>query len=307
MAAGNRTQAHMVERPLAERIRAYYDETWGDYRWLWLSPRNYAIHFGYWDAQTRTHAESLLNMNRALAERLGIRSGQRVLDAGCGVGGSAVWLARTRDVEVVGITLVASQVARARSYAEASDIVGKVSFEQHDYTQTTFPDGSFDVVWAMESACHALDKGSFVQEARRLLKPGGRLGMVEYMRVGRPLPRAADEDLLRSWLSGWAIPDIATEEEWGRWAEAAGLAEVRIEDITPQVRPSLRRLYRMTRLFYPGAALLHRMGLRSEAQHGNLRGARDIWRAQERGLWRECILTATMTSSPAPAKPLGQG
>lgn len=52
---------------LMARIHAYYDQTWGDYRWLWLSPRNYAIHFGYWDSQTRTYAASLLNMNKALA------------------------------------------------------------------------------------------------------------------------------------------------------------------------------------------------------------------------------------------------
>src|SRR5579885_24869 len=63
------TYPQAAERTLTERIHAYYDETWGDYRWLWLSPRNYAIHFGYWDEGTRSHAQSLLNMNRALAER----------------------------------------------------------------------------------------------------------------------------------------------------------------------------------------------------------------------------------------------
>jgi tocopherol O-methyltransferase len=290
---GNRAPLQTAERPLVERIRAYYDETWGDYRWLWLSPRDYAIHFGYWDTRTRTHAESLLNMNRALADRIGVRPGQRVLDAGCGVGGSAVWLALTRDVAVAGVTLVASQVARAQRHAETSHVAERVSFEQQDYTHTTFPDGSFDVVWALESVCHAPDKQLFVKEARRLLKPGGRLGMVEYMRVGRPLPSSADEELVHSWRSGWAIPDIATEEEWRRWAEEAGFVDVKIEDITTQVRPSLRRLYRLTRLFYPGAALLSHMGMRSETQQGNTRGARDIWRAMERGLWRECILTAT--------------
>src|SRR5262249_35256079 len=185
------------QRSLSERIHAYYDETWGDYRWLWLSPRNYAIHFGYWDESTRTHAESLLNMNRALAERIGILPGQHVLDAGCGVGGSALWLARACHVHVTGITLVASQVAPARRFAQAQP---HVTFEQQDYAHTTFPDASFDVVWAVESACHAPDKRAFIQEARRLLRPGGRLGMVEYMRVSRPLPSADDEDVLRSWL-----------------------------------------------------------------------------------------------------------
>jgi len=292
-AVGDEVYPQAAERTLTERIHAYYDETWGDYRWLWLSPRNYAIHFGYWDDDTRTHAQSLLNMNRALAERIGIQPGKRVLDAGCGVGGSALWLARTYNVAVVGVTLVASQVARARRFAQQQGADPRVAFEQQDYAHTTFPDASFDVVWAVESACHAPDKRAFVREARRLLKPGGRLGMVEYMRESRPLPTQADEDLVHSWLSGWAIPDIATASEWTGWAREAGFSDIAITDITPQVRPSLRRLYRMTQTFWWGASLLRRMHIRSQTQHGNTRGARDIWRAVERGLWRECILTAT--------------
>ena len=50
-------------------------------------------------------------MNRVLADRAGIRPGQRVLDAGCGVGGSSLWLAEQRGAAVVGITPVASQVS----------------------------------------------------------------------------------------------------------------------------------------------------------------------------------------------------
>lgn len=289
----DQTYPQATERSLTERIHAYYDETWGDYRWLWLSPRNYAIHFGYWDDNTHSHAQSLLNMNRALAEQIGIQPGQRVLDAGCGVGGSSFWLAHTYDVAVVGVTLVASQVARARQFAQEQGETQRVSFEQQDYAHTTFPDASFDVVWAIESACHAPDKRAFVQEARRLLKPGGRLGMVEYMRESRPLPTDADEELVHSWLSGWAIPDIASAAEWTNWAQEAGFADIAVDDITSHVRPSLHRLYRMTQTFWWGASLLRRLNIRSQTQHDNTRGARDIWRALEHGLWRECILTAT--------------
>lgn len=71
---------------------------------LWLNPQNRAIHFGYWDEHIRSHSESLLNINRVLTNHLGIRSGQRILDAGCGVGGSTIWLAKTYQVEVVSIT-----------------------------------------------------------------------------------------------------------------------------------------------------------------------------------------------------------
>lgn len=150
--------------PDLSRIRAYYDETWLDYRMLWLNPHNRAIHFGYWDEHIRSHSESLLNMNRVLANHLGIRSGQRILDAGCGVGGSAIWLAKTYEVEVVGITPLASQVARARRYAQEHGLADQVSFAQQDYTRTTFPRASFDVVWAMERLCHAPDKRRVLAE-----------------------------------------------------------------------------------------------------------------------------------------------
>jgi cyclopropane fatty-acyl-phospholipid synthase-like methyltransferase len=231
-----------LARPLAERIRAYYDQTWWDYRWLWLSQRNYAIHFGFWDSNTRSHEQSLLNMNHALAMAIGVEPGMRALDAGCGVGGSALWLARERQSAVVGVTLVASQVTRARAFARRAGLDGQATFAQRDYCATGFPDASFDVVWALESACHAPDKPALLREARRLLRPGGRLGMVEYMLVSRPLVRAADEALMTSWLSGWAIPDIATPEEWTGWATRAGFDAVRLADITPHVLPSFQRL-----------------------------------------------------------------
>ncbi len=141
-----------------EGVRAYYDATWFDYRFIWLTRRNLSIHFGYWDEHTRSHNESVLNLNRRLAQELGIQPGQRILDAGCGVGGSAIWLAKTYGVEVVGITPVASQVRRARQFAREQGVADLVTFEQQDYVSTSFPAASFDVVWAIESVCHAPEK-----------------------------------------------------------------------------------------------------------------------------------------------------
>ncbi|MGH7749466.1 MAG: SAM-dependent methyltransferase, partial [Candidatus Dormibacteria bacterium] len=92
-------------RSLTDAIVGYYDETWLDYRILWLNPDNLAVHFGYTDQSTRSHTDALKNMNRVLADRVQIQSGERVLDAGCGVGGSSFWLAKERGAEVVGITL----------------------------------------------------------------------------------------------------------------------------------------------------------------------------------------------------------
>jgi cyclopropane fatty-acyl-phospholipid synthase-like methyltransferase len=273
------------------KVRAYYDQTWLDYRLLWLNRRNLAIHFGYWDEKTRSHSQALTNLNVVLASALQIGEGEAVLDAGCGVGGSAVWLAEHYSVTVIGITPVPSQVERARQFAHQRGVAGRASFELQDYTRTAFPSGSFDVIWAMESLCHAHDKAAFFREAARLLRPGGRLGVIEYLRRSRPLPPGG-EGLLQSWLSGWAIPDLLTPGEIREACAAAGFSEIKLRDITENVRPSLRRLHRIASVSWPLELLGHRLGLRTLAQHGNARGARDQYRALERGLWLDALMVA---------------
>src|SRR2546430_12085292 len=132
----------------------------------------------------------------------GYRAERESWTPAAGVGGSAIWLARTFDVQMVGITPVSSQVERARGFAAQRGVSDRVRFAKEDYLHTSFPDASFDVIWAVESICHAADKAAFYREARRLLRPGGRLGIVEDLRTARP-PPASGHTLPHIPLSCW--------------------------------------------------------------------------------------------------------
>ena len=101
-----------------------------------------------------------------------------------------------------------------------------------------FADGRFDVVWACESVCHAERKLDFYREAYRVLKPGGRLVMAEYIRTDRPASKL-EEALLADWLRPWAIPDLDTADEHRAHLLAAGFSAAALQDVTPQVRVSL--------------------------------------------------------------------
>jgi len=271
-------------------VVAYYEETWFDYRLLWMTLRNPAIHFGYWDEATRRHGQSLDNMNRVMADIARVCPGDRVLDAGCGVGGAAFWLAQNRGALVQGITIVPSQAFRARRSA-ISRRGCRASFSCQDYCRTAFADETFDVVWAQESVCHADDKAAFLTEASRLLRPGGRLVMADYARAPR-VRAGEDERLLTSWLRAWAIPSIPTAEDLAGWAQDAALEEVLMRNVTAAVEPSLRRLHRLVKVLSPGASLLHRLGLRSEVQHANVTGSAAMWAALQLDLWSYTILSA---------------
>jgi tocopherol O-methyltransferase len=277
---------------LTEAIVGYYDETWLDYRVLWLNRDNLAVHFGYTDDSTHGHTDALKNMNRVLADRVQIQPGERVLDAGCGVGGSSLWLATERSAEVVGITPVISQVELARGYAADRGLADRVHFEQGDYTATPFPDASFDIVWACESLCHAPSKAAFYREAARVLRPGGRVIVAEYVRAARPVDPIG-ERLLHEWLDGWAILDIDTAAEHLGHLAAAGFAETRLDDVTVHTRPSLRRLYRMAYWTYPLAVFGRVTGIRSGVQHGNVIASIRQYQALRRGAWFYSILSAT--------------
>jgi tocopherol O-methyltransferase len=267
-----------------KEIRRYYGETIMDYKVAWSSASNHALHYGYWDASTTSHSESLLNMNREMAAPLGLRAGQRVLDAGCGVGGSAIWLAENFGVEVVGVTLSPEQCSLARKYADERGVSGLVSFEVGDYLTTALDDQSFDVFWAEESFCHALDKPAVVREAYRLLKPGGALVVEDGFRVSRNLPASA-ESLLKSALAGWVIDDLCTMDELDGWASEAGFQRTAVRDLSLHVMPSARRMYRLCVLWGPAEWLVYKLGIRSATGHQHFLAARRQWQGFKRQIW----------------------
>lgn len=88
-----------------QRVVEYYNATKFDY-WFGLGlDFHNGLHFGYWDDGIKTQFQAIRNLNRVLALKAKIKSSDKVLDAGCGVGGSSVWLAQNYNCNVTGITI----------------------------------------------------------------------------------------------------------------------------------------------------------------------------------------------------------
>ncbi len=233
-------------------------------------------------------------MNEIIAERAHLTRHDRVLDAGCGVGGSSIFLAKTYGCTVTGISLVPDHIRSAQQNAQVGGVADQTEFRVMDYCATDFPDGSFDVVWAVESVCHAEKKEDFIHEAFRLLKSGGRLIVADFFATAQPQsPR--DQRLLDKWLHGWSMAPLATPEEFSQSLHQAGFAQIRVTDDTLPVTPSSRRLFWYSLPGIPLGMMAEWLGLRTKIQTRNFLAARYQYRALQKKLWGYHMFVAHKT------------
>ena len=267
------------------KIIEYYRSTENAYKDSWDLDKSLAIHYGYWDEQVQTFPESLLRMNEIMMETAAIGANDIVLDAGCGVGGSSLFISRQTGASVTGITLSERQVRQAKLHAEKLEDPASVQFEVMDYCDTRFPDNSFDVVWGCESICYAQDKKRFIQEAYRLLKPGGRLVVAD------GFVSSFDHNqhpVIRHWLDGWRVNYLETPGRFKTYMQEAGFTEVIYRDITKHTQHSARRLYR---IYYLASLYLlwKKLSFSNRAtamQRLNIKACKYQYLGMKKGLWQ---------------------
>ena len=217
------------------------------------------FHWGYWSDgraadPVEEYAGAAARMTAEVCRALDVQPGQRILDAGCGIGGALRSLNDSlRGAHLVGLNIDERQLRNAAlgACSGGPSAGNRLELVAGDACSLPFPNAFFDRVLALECIFHFPDRRQFFQEVRRVLKPGGILALTDFV----------PSDRLAPWIRlGWRSPiqrhirrmsgsvDIrSTLRDYRDLAAEVNFECIRQEDISVNVLPScpvLRQLVR---------------------------------------------------------------
>ncbi len=239
-----------------QAVAQYYDQNTHRFLRLGGSGDLAAIHRQVWGPGVSTAHQAFVYVNQLVAGALhDIRpnSSQQttVLDLGCGVGGTATWLAGETNLSVVGISNSALQVQIAQQRTERLGLIDRCHFLQadfHDLSEVELAAGAY----AIESLAHSPEPAQFFNQIAAKLAPGGRLVVIDDF-LGSTPGELARQKLAARWVerfqTGWQLASLLHPEIVQGLAQQAGLKLVSVSDLTPYLKPLRDPWLRLVSLF----------------------------------------------------------
>lgn len=222
---------------LQQQIQAFYDASSGLWEQIWGEH----MHHGYYGAdgtERKDRRQAQIDLIEEFLAWGGVQRASNIVDIGCGIGGSSLYLAEKFNARATGITLSPVQAARATERASAAGLSDHTQFLVADAQQMPFADNSFDLVWSMESGEHMPDKTQFLQECFRVLKPGGTFLMATWCHRNPNPPLSADERKhLAEIYRVYCLPYVISLMEYEAIARSLPFQNIRTADWSTAVAP----------------------------------------------------------------------
>jgi sterol 24-C-methyltransferase len=214
-------------------VTSYYNLATDLYEYGWGT----SFHFGRF-AYGEPFYQAIARHEHYLAHQMGLKENMKVLDVGCGVGGPAREMVKFAGVNVVGFNNNDYQIQRATRYAQKEGLSDKMSFVKGDFMQMSFPDNSFDAVYAIEATVHAPSLEGVYSEIFRVLKPGGIFGVYEWLMTDEYDNNNTEHRKIRLGIEqGDGISNMVTISEGLAAIKAAGFELLHHEDLADRPDP----------------------------------------------------------------------
>lgn len=204
-----------------------------------IGRRSLYLNWGLWDDATPGIDEAARALVLNLGRQAGIGPSMRLLDVGFGYGDQLIdWCRDLGLMSAEGVNLCPEQTELARRRLAAMGLTHRVRVQVGDAVRLPFEPASFDAVTAIECAFHFTSRSAFFRAAARVLKPGGRLVLADF--IGEDTPptwctRLAQRIADRYW--GFAPGSFCGPEAYRTQLQVEGFKSITLEDVTERVIP----------------------------------------------------------------------
>ncbi len=210
-----------------DRLNGLYIDVWGSHR-----------HHGFWKKGSESVDQAIASMTERVVQAAKPGVGGRVIDVGCGTGGVAWYFADQIKAEVLGYTLSMEEKLTAEGGGEQVK-KGSADFICGDWLDNVLPDECADAVVLIESFSHMEDRQAVLAEVARVLKPGGRLVLTDWVAAQSPQAWQV-KYLLEPMCRGGRLTGLSSLEENRDLLEAVSLQVMEASDITVEVKKTWR-------------------------------------------------------------------
>ena len=194
----------------------YYRSMWGDH-----------IHHGYWIRGDESKETAQIQLIEHLAQLANIKTGLRILDIGCGFGGSSLYLTKKYGVNSTGITISPVQVQMAKEAAAKTNLDASFLLMDAEDMQFAQP---FDLLWSVESISHYHDPRRFFASAVKFLKPGGHFALTDWFRKEDISP--ADKKKFIEPIEEGMMVELRGMADYHDFLVSSGLHVIHRQDLT---------------------------------------------------------------------------
>lgn len=184
------------------------------------------IHVGLYQDDEEPIPDASRRTVAHMADLLGeLTSEHKVLDLGAGYGGSPRYLAQTFGCPVVALNLSEVENERDRDINKAMGLDHLIEVLDASFEEVPYPDNHFDVVWSQDSFLHSGDREKAIQEAARVLKPGGVFIFTDPMQADD-----CPDGVLQPILDRLHLSSLGSPAFYRRVAKENGMEEINFEE-----------------------------------------------------------------------------